>query len=290
MTGPFGTGATTTGRFGAGLRRPRLVATDLDGTLLRPDGTLSTRTVDALAACARAGVAVVFVTARPPRWLADVAAHVGAHGVAICANGAAVVDVAAVRVVEDYGMAPELVGRLAALLRAAGGGPDHVHLAVERAEGFAAERGFVSEHVVPPGSPRADRVEDLLTASTLKLLLRSERFGAHGDTFARAVADAVGDLAEASDSGARGLGEIGPPGVTKASTLARWAAGLGVPAEAVWAVGDAPNDLPMLAWAGTAFAVANAHPAVLAAAAHRLPSNAEDGVAVLLAAAASAAG
>lgn len=50
----------------------------------------------------------------------------------------------------------------------------------------------------------------------------------------------------------------------------------------MWAVGDAPNDLPMLAWAGTSFAVANAYPAVLDAADHRLPSNADDGVAVLL--------
>ena len=78
---------------------PRLVATDLDGTLLRPDGTVSARTAAALAACESSGVGVVFVTARPPRWLAEVAEHVGGHGVAICANGAVVVDVATLRAV-----------------------------------------------------------------------------------------------------------------------------------------------------------------------------------------------
>src|SRR5690349_130880 len=57
-------------------RAPRLVATDLDGTLLRPDGTVSPRTAGALVRAADAGVEVVFVTARPPRWLQELASHV----------------------------------------------------------------------------------------------------------------------------------------------------------------------------------------------------------------------
>jgi hypothetical protein len=43
-----------------------------------------------------------------------------------------------------------------------------------------------------------------------------------------------------------------------------------------------PNDLPMIVWAGTSFAVANAHPDVIAAADHVCPSNDEDGVAQVL--------
>jgi hydroxymethylpyrimidine pyrophosphatase-like HAD family hydrolase len=50
----------------------------------------------------------------------------------------------------------------------------------------------------------------------------------------------------------------------------------------VIAFGDMPNDLPMLAWAGTAYAVANAHPEVLAAVRRRTASNDEDGVAIVL--------
>lgn len=265
-------------------RVPRLVATDLDGTLLDPSGQVSPRTVDALRAAADAGVDVVFVTARPHRWLADVAPHVAGHGVAICANGASVIDVATLAVLEDHGMAPEVVVALAARLRDALGGPGRVHLAAESARGFARERGFASSHPVPEGSPCADRIEDVLSTSTLKLLVQTDDAPGPGgaDAFSAAVAEAVGDLATAADSGALGLGEISARDVTKAATLASWTARRGLEPADVWAVGDAPNDLTMLAWAGTSFAVANAHPSVRAAVDHVLPSNADDGVAVLL--------
>ena len=78
--------------------------------------------------------------------------------------------------------------------------------------------------------------------------------------------------------------EISAPGVTKASTLALVAADLGIRAEEVVAFGDMPNDLPMLAWAGTSYAVANAHPSVLAVADHIAPHHDDDGVAQALAA------
>ena len=265
-------------------RAPRLVATDLDGTLLRPDGSVSPRTARALAALDDAGVPVVFVTARPHRWLVDLVPHVGRHGTALCANGASVVDVATLAVVEEHGMTPDVVRAVAARLRAVVAPAGAVHLAVERTEGFAHERGFVTDHPAQPGAPAADRIEDLLTASTLKLLVRTDPppppDGAQAWT--DALVRAVGTLALVQDSGAHGLGEIAAPGVTKASALSRWADRHGIDAADVWAVGDAPNDLPMLAWAGTAFAVANAHPQVLEAADHVLPPNDQDGVAVLL--------
>jgi HAD superfamily hydrolase (TIGR01484 family) len=47
----------------------RLVASDMDGTIVGRDGRMSGRTVKAFRDCAAAGVDVVFVTGRPPRWL-----------------------------------------------------------------------------------------------------------------------------------------------------------------------------------------------------------------------------
>lgn len=76
---------------------PRLIATDLDGTLLRDDKSVSPRTVAALAAAEEAGIEVFFVTGRPARWMDVVSDHVHGHGLAICANGAAVVDLHAGR-------------------------------------------------------------------------------------------------------------------------------------------------------------------------------------------------
>ena len=75
-------------------QRPRLVATDLDGTLLRPDGSVSDRTRRAVWGLADQGISFVIVTARPPRWLHALADLVGPHGAAVCANGAFVYDVA----------------------------------------------------------------------------------------------------------------------------------------------------------------------------------------------------
>ncbi|QCB94275.1 HAD family hydrolase [Cellulomonas shaoxiangyii] len=265
---------------------PRIVASDLDGTLLAPDGTVSARTVAALAACADAGVVVVFVTARPHRWLVELAPHVAGHGVAICANGASVVDVGAQRVLEQHGMDRDRVAAVAARLRAVWGAD--VHLAAESARGFAAERAFVSAHERPAGSPVAARIEDVADPTTLKLLVRVRGAvpAAGPDGFVAALQEAVGDLAHVSTSvsgtGTEALGEIAAPGVTKAATLARWAARQDVPADDVWAVGDAPNDLPMLTWAGRSFAVANAHPHVRAVVDEVVPSNADDGVAHVL--------
>jgi len=257
------------------VRVPRLVATDLDGTLLRSDGTVSARTRAALAAADEAGIDVVFVTARPPRWVDSLIGAVGTHGIVICANGAAVYDVHAREVLAERGMSAELVTRLARELRAELPG---IAFAVERQAGIGTESGFSGPHPLPPGSPVVTMVEETLTGATYKLL--ALRPGAEPDGFLRAVTRLIGDLAVLADSGASGLAEISGPGVTKAATLARWAASRGIGPHDVWAFGDAPNDLDMLAWAGTSFAVANAQPPVRAAATRACGANDDDGVAI----------
>jgi hydroxymethylpyrimidine pyrophosphatase-like HAD family hydrolase len=76
--------------------------------------------------------------------------------------------------------------------------------------------------------------------------------------------------------------EISASGVSKATTLARLCEQQGIGRHEVVAFGDMPNDLPMLAWAGTAFAVANAHADVLSAVDRRTASNDQDGVALVV--------
>jgi hydroxymethylpyrimidine pyrophosphatase-like HAD family hydrolase len=76
--------------------------------------------------------------------------------------------------------------------------------------------------------------------------------------------------------------EISGPGVTKASTLALLCEELGVAPDEVVAFGDMPNDLAMLRWAGTSYAMANAHPSVVALADRQAPSHEDDGVAAVL--------
>ena len=256
--------------------RPRLVASDLDGTLLRDDGTVSPRTARALEALTAAGVEFVLVTARPPRWV-DHLTFLPAHGVVICVNGAVVYDVARRSVLEHLAMGDELVRALVADLRRAF--PD-AEFAAERATGFTVEHVFRSPHPVPDDVVRTDRIESSLDDATVKLLLRS---AATRDADLVAAVDRIlGGRAVVLHSGADGLAEIHHPAVSKAAALERWAVERGICAEEVWAFGDMPNDLPMLDWTGRGFAVANAHPAVLAAADAVCGANEDDGVAVVL--------
>lgn len=279
MTGPGGVAPS---------RPPRLVATDLDGTLLRSDGTVSARTRDVLVALDEAGVHVVFVTARPPRWLDAVADLVGGHGLVIAMNGAALYDAATRRVTECHGFDP---GALAAVVRDLRAALPRAALAVESVDGPTFDPAFRHgpEHAhddadLPPDVVAP--VERALGTGVGKLLARDTGTAvgsADGqDAFFARVRDVVGDRALLAYSGAGGLAELTPPGVTKAAALARWSAAQGVDAADVWAFGDMPNDLPMLGWAGRSFAVANAHPDVLGAVTDRTASNDDDGVAVAL--------
>ncbi|KJS56643.1 HAD family hydrolase [Streptomyces rubellomurinus] len=261
---------------------PRLIATDLDGTLLCAGGTVSDRTAAALAAAEAAGVQVVFVTGRPPRWMQQVSPHIGGHGVAICSNGGAVVDVRRGELLESFPLAAGTALAVVDVLRAKLPG---TAFAFEYPAGFARE----PEYAVPMWGEETDHpigsAEELLgpdgrVRGLFKLLAK------HPDLDPDVLLDearaAAGHLAEITRSAPIPLLEISAPGVTKASTLARWCAGHGIDRSEVVAFGDMPNDLEMLAWAGTAYAVANAHPEVLAAVARHTVSNDQDGVAAVL--------
>jgi len=127
---------------------------------------------------------------------------------------------------------------------------------------------------------RVGPAEEILDRPAAKLLARHPRM-ACDELLALAVEVLDGQVAVTSSS-KEALLEISAPGVTKASALAALAARAGIPAAEVVAFGDMPNDLPMLAWAGRAVAVANAHPEVLAVADEVTASNDEDGVALVL--------
>jgi Cof subfamily protein (haloacid dehalogenase superfamily) len=253
----------------------RLVASDLDGTLLRPDETVSERTRAALAAVRHAGIALVLVTGRPPRGLRRIAAAIGVGGVAICANGAVLYDLDAGAVLDQRPLAAAAATRLIAALRAAIPG---ALFAVELEAGFRREAGWDPSEFNAGGQVVAVGAE-LATAPVAKLLVR------HPDLtspeLARLATKAAGHDAVVTWSGDR-LVELSAAGVTKATALQRLCQRLGIPREQVIAFGDMPNDLAMLAWAGHSVAVANARPEVREAADEVTASNLEDGVAVVL--------
>jgi Cof subfamily protein (haloacid dehalogenase superfamily) len=255
---------------------PRLVATDLDGTLLDSGGRVSARTRTVLDELDAAGVPVVFTTGRPIRWMEELWEAVGGHGLAICSNGGIVYDVAR-REVRDFRAVSREVGmEMAELVRAAVPG---TLFAVEHRAGWASEPAFPrhpDDHDSPQGEWGSIYTDDVVKVLAVHRELDPEDFW-------RRVQDAVGDLVTTTWSSTYALVEISAAGVTKATTLAAVAAEMGLgPAEVV-AFGDMPNDLPMLEWAGTSYAMANAHPSVQDVADHLAPHHDEDGVAAVLA-------
>jgi hydroxymethylpyrimidine pyrophosphatase-like HAD family hydrolase len=253
--------------------RVRLVATDLDGTLVHSGGSVTARTRAALVAAEAAGIEVVFVTGRPLRWAEDVFEHVGGHGLAIVSNGALVWDVARGDVHLLRPLDPDTGVEVARRIRAAVPG---THFAVEALTGISLEEGFLERNPVPEGSSRG-ALEGIFSGPAVKLLARHERL--EPQEFWDRAEQAVQGLVEITWSSTTSLLEMSAAGVTKASTLALLCADRGIVAAEVLALGDMPNDLPMLAWAGTSYAMANAHPTVRAAADHIAPANDDDGVA-----------
>jgi hypothetical protein len=254
-----------------------VVACDLDGTLLRSDGTLSERTRRALAASEAAGALVVICTARPVRWVQPMADVIGGRPIAVCANGGVVWDLQRDLLLAELTLDPGVAHTVVATLDAVFPGGCW---AVERTHGFAHEPAYRPRWPVPEETVIAS-VGALLDEPPVKLLFRHE--GLSPDEMLGPAREKVGPLAELTHSNsAEGLLEISAAGVNKASTLARLCGLRTIGPEAVIAFGDMPNDLAMLEWAGSSVAVANAHPDVLAAADELTLTNDEDGVARVL--------
>ncbi|MEO9239641.1 MAG: HAD-IIB family hydrolase, partial [Jatrophihabitantaceae bacterium] len=96
----------------------RMLASDLDGTLLRSDNTVSDATRQALAAAEQAGLTIAFVTGRPPRWLHEVADATGHRGIAVGANGAITYDLHTETVLNSHPIEVELLNQVTDVLRA----------------------------------------------------------------------------------------------------------------------------------------------------------------------------
>jgi len=255
----------------------RVVATDLDGTLLRGDGTVSERTRRAIARVEDSGIVVVLVTARPPRILRQIAHDADVTGLAICCNGAIVYDLAADTIVGHTPLSSVVAQRLVAALRVTVPG---VCFAVEcgvqagQDPRYAAIRPIAGDH-----TPLIDDALTLCATDVTKLVVL------HPDVplpdLLRVTRELAGDAAIVTHSSTLFV-EVSAAGVTKAAALEKLCARLGVGATQVVACGDMPNDLPMLRWAGHSVAVANAHPDVLAVVDEVTLSNDEDGVARVL--------
>ncbi|TFV53774.1 Cof-type HAD-IIB family hydrolase [Blastococcus sp. TF02A_35] len=262
-------------------RKPRLIASDMDGTLLRWDDTVSDATVAELERWRADGVPVVLATGRPPRWMVRIR-EVLRYGTAVCCNGAVILDLERFEILHEEPLHPDVLGSVTAELRRRQ--PD---------TWFAVEYGLEFRHE-PIYKPRwdvdapgvAEATLDEMTAQPVaKLLARHEHLPR--DEFVALVQAVVGDRATVTNSSSDALAEISAAGVTKASGLAKVAAQHGVGPEDVVVFGDMSNDIAAFEWVraagGRAVAMAHAHPDLLAVATDVTGTNDDDGVAEFLA-------
>lgn len=258
---------------------PRLLALDLDGTLLRSDHSVSARTRDALTRARDVGASVVLVTARSPRSAREIAADLDLDGWAICANGATIYDLDADTIVEhrplETGLAHSLVRALRELV-------EDVVFGWESEMTFGSEAAY--ELLRSPEWPRPDGsfpVSDPLgfPGPFTKIIARSPVTELeHLHETALGVARGEAEVTLAGDA----FVELLDSEATKGAALERLAARLEVRAEDAIAFGDQLVDISMFDWADHAVAPRNARPEVLAAADEVTSSNDDDGVALVL--------
>jgi Cof subfamily protein (haloacid dehalogenase superfamily) len=255
----------------------RLIATDLDGTLLRSDQSVSRRTREALAAATAAGAAHIVVTGRAVPWTRHVLDDLGYDGLAVCGQGAQVYDAGAHRLLTTVTLDRRLAGVALAKIEAEVG---PLYLAASR-------DGLDGEVLVGPGyevrgplpaTPFTD-ASDLWTAPLNKIYVQHPTLS--DDELAEVARQAAGGFVTVTMAG-EGIVELLPLGLSKATGLSLAARRLKLKAADTIAFGDMPNDLPMFAWASYGVAMSNAHEELKAVADEVTSSNEEDGIAVVL--------
>ncbi|GHF42685.1 hydrolase [Streptomyces mashuensis] len=256
----------------------RLVATDLDGTLLRSDETVSERTRAALAAATAAGAAHIVVTGRTVAWTRHVLESLDYRGLAVCGQGAQVFHAGENRLLTSVTLDRQLAGLALAKIEAETG-PLYVAACRDGLDGdVLVGPGYRVQEGPLPAVPITDPAQ-VWAAPLSKIFIQHPDLD--DDALVGAARAAAGGLVDVTMAGP-GIVELLPMGLSKATGLSLAARRLGVKAAETIAFGDMPNDVPMFGWAGHGVAMAGAHPELKAVADEITASNDEDGIAVVL--------
>ena len=260
-------------------KRPKLIGTDLDGTIVAHYGFISERTKIAFAAANAAGVHIYFVTGRPIRWMKEIAENFN-FGLGICGNGAMLYDFKEEKILEEWLFSVEAqletVKRLRELI-------PHVTFAVEADQQFHREKKYVPRWDIGADNVGAEKIEELIKRPALKMLARCAHGEFTSDQMLALASKALVGIATVTHSNSTdSLLEISADGVSKGATLAKMAARHGLTAADCVTFGDNPNDFSMLSWAGRSWAMADGHPDLMKYAKFQTDAHQEDGVAKVI--------
>lgn len=259
--------------------RPKLIATDLDGTIVAHGGEISQRTIDVFHHAEKMGIHIFFVTGRPPRWMSEIRDTFGI-GSAICGNGAMLYDLLRDRVLEEWLISVESQKETVVKLRTV---MPRISFAVESHDYYQREKAYIPRWDVGLDNIGVDHIEEIMTTPAFKLLARCSQQELSSDEMLEIAHRALNGIVTVTHSNSHdSLLEISAQGVSKGATLARMAGRLGIDAKDCVTFGDNPNDFSMLQWAGRSYAMADGHPDGKKHAKDIAPSHLNDGVAVIL--------
>ncbi len=238
-------------------RRPKLIATDLDGTIVPHYGQISDRTKEAFTNAHNEGIEIFYVTGRPPRWMPEIAeAFSFGHG--ICGNGAMLYDIQNQKILEEWLMPVtnqiETVNRLRLAIPT-------ISFAVEAHNYFHREKAYVPRWDVGLDNIGVHDITEIMESPALKILARCSDQELTSDEMLEIALKELEGVATVTHSNAHdSLLEINALGISKGATLSKMAERHGITAEESVAFGDNPNDFTMLSWAGRSWAMADGHP------------------------------
>ena len=260
-------------------KRPKLIATDLDGTIVAHYGFISDRTKIAFAAAHAAGIQNYIITGRPIRWMKEIKDNFN-FGLGVCGNGALLYDFINEKVLEEWSFSVEAqletVKRLRQVI-------PPVSFATEIGEDFLREKKYVPRWDIGEDNVGVDLIEEVITAPALKMLARCSDGEFSSDEMLALASKALEGIATVTHSNSTdSLLEISAVGVSKGATLSRVAGRLGLTADDCVTFGDNPNDFSMLSWASRSWAMADGHPDLMKYAKFQTDPHQEDGVAKVI--------
>lgn len=261
------------------LPTPKLIAIDLDGTILDDSGKASDRTISALKMVVAAKVEIVFVTGRPPRWMFQVSDQFDT-GKAIIANGAMIYDLSSCIIEKEWLIS---VKDQAEIFRRIRNSTQKVNMAIEWGENFAREKSYIPRWDDGNDPVGCDQIEERAFQDVYKILIQNTDPKYLPDLMLKEIRSLIGDIADATYCNLDvPLIEISHKGINKGTALAAYAKEIGIDASNTWCFGDNVNDFPMMAWAGTSWIMGNGHPEGRKIATYVAPSFHDDGVAQVL--------
>ena len=260
-------------------KRPKLIGTDLDGTIVANYGFISERTKIAFTAANAAGILIYFVTGRPIRWMTEIKENFN-FGLGICGNGAMLYDFLNEKILEEWLFSVEAqletVKRLRKVI-------PPVTFAVEVNQQFAREKKYMPRWDIGTDNVGVEQIEEVITAPALKILARCQNGEFSSDEMLALASKELAGIATVTHSNSTdSLLEISAHGVSKGATLAKIAARHGLTAEDCVTFGDNPNDFSMLSWASRSWAMEDGHPDLMKYAKYQTDAHQEDGVAKVI--------